>query len=183
MRRSSIKVNARYPQPWVKIQLPNDAPRGVSCYLAQKYALESTRKGRWCLEAHGSVLTLLALGRLAGRLGYPEHDEPSLYSGAAPAGRYPGSAQRASIVVPKSFADAQGLADCFKRQQLVILNLREVDGKLSKRMVDFCAGLTYALGGRMCPIAHRLFLLAPRGVEVLDEEGERLAERAFFNQL
>ena len=183
MRRSSIKVNARYPQPWVKIQLPNDAPRGVSCYLAQKYALESTRKGRWCLEAHGSVLTLLALGRLAGRLGYPEHDEPSLYSGAAPAGRFPGSAQRASIVVPKSFADAQGLADCFKRQQLVILNLREVDGKLSKRMVDFCAGLTYALGGRMCPIAHRLFLLAPRGVEVLDEEGERLAERAFFNQL
>jgi cell division inhibitor SepF len=84
---------------------------------------------------------------------------------------------------PKSFEETQEIADGFKRQQLVIVNLRDVDRELSKRMVDFCAGLTYALGGRVRPIADRLFLLTPHDVEVLDGEGEKLAEREFFNQL
>ena len=84
---------------------------------------------------------------------------------------------------PKSYEDAQELADCFKRQQVVIVNLRNVEEELAKRMVDFCAGLTYALGGQVRPVADRLFLLTPHDVEVLDEEDEQLAKREFFNQL
>jgi cell division inhibitor SepF len=75
------------------------------------------------------------------------------------------------------------MAECFKRQRIVLVNLQNVDGELSKRIVDFCAGLTYALGGRVRPIADQLFLLAPRDVELLDEEDEQLAKREFFNQL
>jgi cell division inhibitor SepF len=84
---------------------------------------------------------------------------------------------------PKRFEDVQDLADCLKRQQVVVVNLQNVNGGLSKRMVDFCAGLTYALGGQVRPIADRLLLLTPHDVEVLDQEGEQLAERVFFNQL
>lgn len=127
------------------------------------------------------MLAVLAFGRLAAWFGHPEQDEPSTTFGAA-LGDLLSSPQRVSVISPKSFEDAQDLADCFKGQQLVILNLRNVDGELSKRMVDFCAGLTYALGGQVQPIADRLFLLTPRDVEVLDEEGDQLAERVFFNQ-
>ena len=56
---------------------------------------------------------------------------------------------RVSVLEPSSFNDAQALADRFKRQQPVILNLQSVDGDLSRRMVDFCAGLTYALDGQI----------------------------------
>jgi cell division inhibitor SepF len=90
---------------------------------------------------------------------------------------------RVSVVEPSSFNDAQALADRFKRQQPVILNLQSVDGDLSRRMVDFCSGLTYALDGNIQTVASRVFLLTPRNVEVSAEERKRLAERAFFNQL
>ncbi len=90
---------------------------------------------------------------------------------------------RVSVLEPSSFNDAQSLADRFKRQQPVILNLQNVDGDLSRRMVDFCSGLTYALDGQIQGVANRVFLLTPRNVEVSAEERKRLAERAFFNQL
>ena len=90
---------------------------------------------------------------------------------------------RVSVVHPTSFNDAQALADRFKRQQPVILNLQNVDGDLSRRMVDFCSGLTYALDGNIQTVANRVFLLTPRNVEVSAEERKRIAERAFFNQL
>jgi cell division inhibitor SepF len=86
-------------------------------------------------------------------------------------------------VDPASFNDAQAVADRFKRQQPVILNLQQADGELSRRMVDFCSGLTYALDGQIQTVANRVFLLTPRNVEVSAEERKRLAERAFFNQL
>lgn len=90
---------------------------------------------------------------------------------------------RVSVLEPSSFNDAQSLADRFKRQQPVILNLQNIDGDLSRRMVDFCSGLTYALDGQIQTVANRVFLLTPRNVEVSAEERKRLAERAFFNQL
>lgn len=90
---------------------------------------------------------------------------------------------RVSVVNPASFNDAQALADRFKRQQPVILNLQQADQELSRRMVDFCSGLTYALDGQIQTVANRVFLLTPRNVEVSAEERKRLAERAFFNQL
>ena len=90
---------------------------------------------------------------------------------------------RVSVVDPSSFNDAQALADRFKRQQPVILNLQNADQDLSRRLVDFCAGLTYALDGQIQTVANRVFLLTPRNVEVSAEERKRLAERAFFNQL
>lgn len=110
-------------------------------------------------------------------------------------GRDPGSDQphlkavpdqrpaRVSVVEPSSFNDAQALADRLKRQQPVILNLQNIDGDLSRRMVDFCSGLTYALDGQIQSVANRVFLLTPRNVEVSAEERKALAERAFFNQL
>jgi Cell division protein SepF len=154
----------------------------VNCYFTYKQALGSARKGRWCPEEYDSVLALLALGRLAAWFGPPDHDEGSSYFDAS-SGDLFDSPRRVSVINPKSFEETQEIADCFKRQQLVIVNLRDVDRELSKRTVDFCAGLTYALGGRVRPIADRLFLLTPHEVDVLDGEGEQLAEREFFNQL
>ncbi|WP_053058076.1 cell division protein SepF [Rubrobacter aplysinae] len=90
---------------------------------------------------------------------------------------------KVSVLEPAAFNDAQALADRFKRQQPVILNLQNVDVELSRRMVDFCSGLTYALDGQIQSVANRVFLLTPRNVEVSAEERKRLAERAFFNQL
>lgn len=87
-----------------------------------------------------------------------------------------------SLVIPRSFNDAQEIADKFKRSVPVILNLQSADTDLSKRLIDFASGLTYALDGGMSRIADRVFLLTPRNVEVSAEERARLLEKGFFNQ-
>jgi cell division inhibitor SepF len=86
------------------------------------------------------------------------------------------------LVVPKSFNDAQQIADQFKDSVPVILNLQQTDTDLSKRLIDFASGLTYALDGGMQRIADKVFLLTPRNVEVSAEERARLIEKGFFNQ-
>jgi cell division inhibitor SepF len=86
------------------------------------------------------------------------------------------------LVVPKSFNDAQQVADQFKDHVPVILNLQGTDTDLSKRLIDFASGLTYALDGGMQRIADKVFLLTPRNVEVSAEERARLIEKGFFNQ-
>jgi cell division inhibitor SepF len=86
------------------------------------------------------------------------------------------------LVIPKSFNDAQQVADQFKEAVPVILNLQGTDTDLSKRLIDFASGLTYALDGGMQRIADKVFLLTPRNVEVSAEERARLIEKGFFNQ-
>jgi cell division inhibitor SepF len=86
------------------------------------------------------------------------------------------------LVIPKSFNDAQQIADQFKEAIPVILNLQSTDTELSKRLIDFASGLTYALDGGMQRIADKVFLLTPRNVEVSAEERARLIEKGFFNQ-
>jgi cell division inhibitor SepF len=96
-------------------------------------------------------------------------------------GRASGDVQ-VHFVAPKSFNDVQNVADKFKDTIPVILNLQGTDTDLSKRLIDFSSGLTYALDGGMQRIADKVFLLTPRNVEVSAEERARLVEKGFFNQ-
>lgn len=86
------------------------------------------------------------------------------------------------LVVPKSFNDAQQIADKFKGTVPVILNLQGAETDLAKRLIDFSSGLTYALDGGMQRVADKVFMLTPRNVEVSAEERARLLEKGFFNQ-
>jgi cell division inhibitor SepF len=95
----------------------------------------------------------------------------------------PSPSVRVHLVIPRSFNDAQQIADRFKDSTPVILNLQGTDQELSKRLIDFASGLTYALDGGMQRVADKVFLLTPRNVEVSAEERARLLERGgFFNQ-
>ena len=64
----------------------------------------------------------------------------------------------------------------------MIVNLQGTDAELSKRLIDFSSGLTYALNGSMQRVADKVFLLTPRNVEVSAEERARLIDRGFYNQ-
>jgi cell division inhibitor SepF len=95
--------------------------------------------------------------------------------------RGPGTS-RVHLILPRSFNDAQQLADRFKHGVPVILNLQSADAELSKRLIDFASGLTYALDGGMQRIADKVFLLTPSDVELSAEDRARMLERGFFNQ-
>ena len=87
------------------------------------------------------------------------------------------------LVAPRAFNDAKQIADRFKAQIPVIINLQGADTELSKRLIDFASGLTYALDGSMQRVADKVFLLTPRDVELSAEERARAMERGgFYNQ-
>jgi cell division inhibitor SepF len=102
---------------------------------------------------------------------------------SVPGGGGGGGSARVHLVLPRSFNDAQQIADRFKEGVPVILNLQGCDQELAKRLIDFGSGLTYALDGGMQRVADKVFLLTPRNVEVSAEERARMLERGgFFNQ-
>jgi len=88
---------------------------------------------------------------------------------------------RPHVVSPTSFNHAQELADKFKANQPVILNLQGVDRELARRLIDFSSGLCYGLGGHMEKVAHQVYLLTPADVVVSAEERRRLSERGLHD--
>jgi cell division inhibitor SepF len=113
-------------------------------------------------------------------------DEPPTRANLRPVGGTATKGRNGSVklhlVIPKSFNDAQQVADKFKDDIPVVLNLQSTDTDLSKRLIDFASGLTYALDGGMQRVADRVFMLTPRNVEISAEERAQLIEKGFFNQ-
>src|SRR3954454_11364099 len=115
---------------------------------------------------------------------FADHEPPSRPAVLKPVGggRGRNGDVRVHLVIPKSFNDAQQVADKFKEDVPVILNLQGVETDLSKRLIDFASGLTYALDGGMQRIADKVFMLTPRNVQISAEERAQLIEKGFFNQ-
>jgi cell division inhibitor SepF len=81
------------------------------------------------------------------------------------------------VVAPASFTDAQEVADEFKRNVPVIVNLQGVERDLMRRIIDFASGLCYGLSGQMERVANHVYLLTPSDVEVSVEERRRWRDR------
>jgi cell division inhibitor SepF len=87
---------------------------------------------------------------------------------------------RITTVHPRSYNEARTIGERYREGIPVILNLTELDDAAAKRLVDFAAGLAFALRGSIDKITNRVFLLSPSGVDVSAEDRRRLAERGFF---
>ena len=94
----------------------------------------------------------------------------------------PQATPRVHVLDPKGFEDAQEVGDRVKAGQPVIVNLQGLERGLQRRLVDFCSGLTYALDGRMSKAADQVFLLTPAGIDVSQEEKDRLRGRGLYEE-
>ena len=70
------------------------------------------------------------------------------------------------IVEPKSFTEAQAIADRFKQGIPVIMNMTMTQPDLAKRLIDFASGLTYGLDGGLQKVSDKVFMLTPANVDV-----------------
>jgi cell division inhibitor SepF len=92
------------------------------------------------------------------------------------------AAGKVHLIEPSGFNDAEEIGEKFRADIPVIVNLQAMEPETAKRLIDFAAGLTFGLDGRIQRVADKVFLLTPRNVEVSAEERRRLQERGFFNQ-
>lgn len=89
---------------------------------------------------------------------------------------------RITTLHPRTFNEARTLGEEFREGTPVIMNLTELDNNDAKRLVDFAAGLVFAVHGDMDRITNKVFLLSPPNVSVAAEDKQRMAEGGFFNQ-
>jgi cell division inhibitor SepF len=135
----------------------------------------------------------------AGQIGHPEsqHVEPARSAPAAaptPVAniaehRRPQQPQqrvaelsRITTLHPRTYNEARTIGENFREGVPVIMNLSEMDDSDAKRLVDFAAGLVFAVRGSIERVTNKVFLLSPPNVSVAAEDKQRIAEGGFFNQ-
>jgi cell division inhibitor SepF len=79
---------------------------------------------------------------------------------------------------PRSYTEARAIGERFRDGVPVIMNLTELDAASAKRLVDFAAGLVFALRGGFDKVTNRVFLLTPANVEVSADDARMLATRS-----
>ena len=89
---------------------------------------------------------------------------------------------RIETVTPRTYNDARTVGEHYRSGVPVIMNLSEIDDDDAKRLVDFAAGLVFAVHGSINRVTAKVFLLSPENVEVTDEDRQRNAAGGFYNQ-
>jgi cell division inhibitor SepF len=84
------------------------------------------------------------------------------------------------VVAPKSYSEAQQIGNHFKQSQPIIVNLELAERDLVRRMIDFCSGLTYGLGGTIEKVADQVFLLSPADMRISKEDKERIQRQRLY---
>jgi cell division inhibitor SepF len=89
---------------------------------------------------------------------------------------------RITTLHPRTYNEARTVGENFREGVPVIMNLSEMDDSDAKRLVDFAAGLVFAVRGTIERVTNKVFLLSPPNVTVAAEDKQRIAEGGFFNQ-
>ena len=81
---------------------------------------------------------------------------------------------------PKDYSEARTIGERFRDGTPVIMDLVTMDNADAKRLVDFAAGLAFALRGSFDKVATKVFLLSPADVDVTPDDRRRIAETGFY---
>jgi len=89
---------------------------------------------------------------------------------------------RIETVAPRVYNDARTIGEHFRSGVPVIMNLSDIGDDDAKRLVDFAAGLVFAVHGSLNRITSKVFLLSPESIQVSEEDKQAIAAGGFYNQ-
>lgn len=78
-------------------------------------------------------------------------------------------------VHPRQYRDAQQIATAFRDGTPVIVNLSQMTDGDARRLIDFSAGLTQGLAGRIERVTTKVYLLTPEHIHVTSAADEEHA--------
>ena len=107
-------------------------------------------------------------------------EEPRSRKGAQVISIHSQKQMKVVIMEPKSFDEAQNIADQLKNRRPVIVNLEAAERTLAKRIVDFVCGTAYALNGSMQKVGNGIFLFVPNNVDIAGEAKEEVNEKSLL---
>lgn len=87
---------------------------------------------------------------------------------------------RITTLHPQNFAEARSIGEHYRDGIPVIMNLTALEDADARRLVDFAAGLAFALRGSIDKVTTKVFLISPANVDVTAEDKRRIAEGSFL---
>jgi len=86
------------------------------------------------------------------------------------------------IAYPESIEEAGSICDHVRANKTVVVNLENVKHETAQRVIDFLGGVSYALEGDIQYISNKIFLVAPKNVDITGHFKEELkANGILFN--
>ena len=74
------------------------------------------------------------------------------------------------LVKPERFEAAAEIADQLRNKRAVLVNLETTPRDVTRRLVDFLSGVTYAIDGNIRKVASNTYILTPPSVNLMGEE-------------
>ena len=99
----------------------------------------------------------------------PKKAEPRIIGGKQKTVAFNPAQMQVVLVKPERYEDVTSIADHLNDRKTVVLNLESADKDLSRRIVDFLSGATYANHGNMRKVSKGTFLIVPNGVDMMGE--------------
>jgi cell division inhibitor SepF len=175
-RYDDVRASARYDDPRMGREYDDheaDYPATTGGFRTAGYSEEPRFRGREFDRPHAARFGALR-GSTRGALAMDPRRMAVLFEEGSPLSKI-------TTLRPKDYNEARTIGERFRDGQPVIMDLVSMDNADAKRLVDFAAGLAFALRGSFDKVATKVFLLAPADVDVTAEERRRIAEAGFYS--
>lgn len=73
---------------------------------------------------------------------------------------------RVMLFEPRTFEDAQELADHLRSRRAIIINMQRLRSDIMIRIVDFLSGTVYALNGSISKLGPCIYICTPDSMEI-----------------
>ncbi len=82
---------------------------------------------------------------------------------------------------PERYETSKEICDHLQSKRIVLLNLDDTSKEIARRILDFMAGATYALGGKITRISSSTYIITPYSVDIVGGDlMEELESSGFF---
>jgi len=85
------------------------------------------------------------------------------------------------ISYPETIDEAGSICEYVKANKTVVVNLENVKHEMAQRIIDFLGGVSYALEGDIQYVSNKIFLVAPKNVDISGHFKEELKANGIFS--
>ena len=91
-----------------------------------------------------------------------------------------GAQMQVVLIKPERFETAAEIADHLRGRRTVLMNLEEAPKDITRRLVDFLSGVTYAMDGNIRKVASNTYILTPPNVNLMGSQMDELEASSIY---
>ena len=84
------------------------------------------------------------------------------------------------LIKPERFETAAEIADHLRSKRAVLINLETTPKEVTRRLVDFLSGVTYAIDGGIKKVATNTYIIMPPNVNLVGDQMEELESSGVY---